>query len=41
VALPLGHPDCDKEPYQMEFVEEEWRKKMMGGFQKIEMDKKE
>jgi hypothetical protein len=43
VALPLGHPDTDIEPYQMEFVEEEWRKKMMGSlsFQKIEMDKKE
>ena len=43
VALPLGHPDRDIEPYQMEFVEEEWRKKMMDGlgFQKIEMDKKE
>ena len=43
VALPLGHPDRDIEPYQMVFVEEEWRKKMMDGlgFQKIEMDKKE
>ena len=43
VALPLGHPDRDIEPYQMVFVEEEWRKKMMDGlgFQKIEADKKE
>lgn len=43
VALPLDHPDRDIEPYQMEFVEEEWRKKMMDGlgFQKIEADKKE
>jgi hypothetical protein len=39
VALPLGHPDCDNEPYQMEFVEEEWRKKMMS--HKIETDRKE
>jgi len=31
VALPLGHPDRDVEPYQMVLVEEEWRKKMMGG----------
>jgi len=37
VALPLGHPDRDIEPYQMEFVEE-WRKTM--GL-KIETDKKE
>ena len=43
VALPLDHPDSDIEPYQMVFVEEEWRKTMMDGlgFQKIEMDKKE
>jgi hypothetical protein len=32
VALPLDHPDRDIEPYQMVFVEEEWRKKMMSGF---------
>ena len=43
VALPIGHPDANVEPYQMEFVEEEWRKKMMGSlaFQKIEMDQNE